>query len=153
MSTEVHRSVTVNATQERAFDVFTGKWLSWWPLEHHIGATELADVVVEPVTGGRWYEVGTDGTECDWGAVLAWEPHGRIVLSWHLNGDWEYDPDPAHASEVEVRFVAETPDRTRVELVHRNFERHAHKPDQVRGGVGGEGGWGTILTGYAAAFV
>ncbi|GLZ32340.1 hypothetical protein Lesp02_45280 [Lentzea sp. NBRC 105346] len=87
------------------------------------------------------------------GSVLEWEPPARVLLAWHLNGDWEYDPDPAHASEVEVRFVDLAGGRTRVELVHRGFERHVTKPEDVRRGVGGEGGWGSILAGYAAVFV
>ena len=87
---------------------------------------------------------------CDWGRVLVWEPPERVVCSWQLQGDWSYDPDPARGSEVEVRFVAEAPDRTRVELEHRHFDRHADGADSVRTGVNGPGGWGHLLELFAA---
>jgi uncharacterized protein YndB with AHSA1/START domain len=150
--TEVRRSVLVNAGADHAFKVFTEKFVTWWPAAHHIGEADLKDVVVEAREGGRWYEIGTDGAECEWGEVKAWEPPGRLLLAWHLNGDWDYDPDPARASEVEITFTPEG-DGTRVELVHRGFERHFTKPERVREGVGGEGGWGGILLGFAKAFV
>lgn len=145
----VTRTVTVNASPERAFAVFTEKFFTWWPKSHRIGDTDLADAVIEPRAGGRWFERGTDGVECDWGQVLAYEPPNRIVLSWHLQGDWSYDPDPARASEIEVTFVAEDESRTRVELTHRHIERHA-MAERVASGVGADAGWGAILTGYAA---
>jgi uncharacterized protein YndB with AHSA1/START domain len=145
----VTKSVTVRASAERAFTVFTERFASWWPASHHIGAAELADAVIEPRVGGRWFERGVDGAECDWGQVLAYEPPARVVLSWHLQGDWSYHPDPARASEVEVRFVAEAPDRTRVELEHRHLERH-DDPDAVRDGVASPKGWSGILDGYTA---
>ncbi|MFC3894523.1 SRPBCC family protein [Lentzea rhizosphaerae] len=150
--TEVRRSVLVNAGADHAFKVFTEKFVTWWPPAHHIGAAELKDVVVEPRDGGRWYEIGTDGAECDWGSVKAWEPPSRLLLAWHLDGDWDYDPDPAKASEVEITFTPEG-SGTRVELVHRNFERHFTKPERVREGVSGDGGWGGILLGFQKAFV
>jgi uncharacterized protein YndB with AHSA1/START domain len=146
----VTRSITVNASRERAFAVFTEKFFTWWPKSHHIGTAELADAVIEPAVGGRWYERGTDGSECDWGAVLAYDPPERIVLSWHLQGDWSYDPDPARASEVEVEFAAEAGGRTRVVLTHRHLERHDDQ-GAVRRGVDSPGGWGGILADYAAA--
>jgi uncharacterized protein YndB with AHSA1/START domain len=149
-NTTVTKSITVRAGRTRAFAVFTEKFFTWWPASHHIGTAELADAVIEPRAGGRWYERGTDGVECDWGQVLAYEPPDRIVLSWHLQGDWTYDPDPARASEVEVRFVEEEPGSTRVELTHRHIERH-HVPDDVVRGVGGAGGWAGILETYAAS--
>lgn len=150
--TEVRRSVLVNAGVDHAFKVFTEKFVTWWPSANHIGEADLEDVVVEPREGGRWYEVGTDGAECDWGSVTAWEPPSRLLLAWHLDGDWAYDPDPARASEVEITFTPEG-SGTRVELVHRGFERHFTKPDRVRDRVGGEGGWGGILLGFRQAFV
>ncbi|GLY54549.1 SRPBCC family protein [Lentzea sp. NBRC 102530] len=150
--TEVRRSVLVNAGADHAFKVFTEKFVTWWPAAHHISDAALEDVVVEPRAGGRWYEVDQNGAECDWGRVKAWEPPSRLLLAWHLDGDWDYDPDPARASEVEITFTAEG-DGTRVELVHRDFERHFVKPERVRDGVGGEGGWGGILLGFRGAFV
>ncbi|GAB2841599.1 SRPBCC family protein [Lentzea nigeriaca] len=142
----------VKASADHAFKVFTEKFVTWWPASHHIGKAKLRDVVVEPREGGRWYEIGTDGAECEWGEVKAWEPPSRLLLAWHLDGDWDYDPDPARASEVEITFASEG-DGTRVELVHRGFERHFTKPERVREGVGGDGGWGGILLGFADAFV
>ncbi|HEY0454517.1 SRPBCC family protein [Actinophytocola sp.] len=144
----VVRSVTVRAAREHAFTVFTERFFTWWPKGHHIGMAELADAVIEPHRGGRWYERGADGSECDWGRVLAWEPPGRVVLSWHLQADWSYDPNPAMASEIEVRFIAEAPDRTRVDLEHRHIERH-DKPEQVLRGIDSPGGWAGILAAYA----
>ena len=144
----VTKSVTVRAARTRAFTVFTEKFFTWWPASHHIGDAELADAVIEPAVGGRWYERGADGVECEWGRVLVYEPPGRLVLSWHLQGDWTYDPDPAKASEVEVRFVEEEPGTTRVELAHRHIERH-DVPDDVARGVGSPNGWAGILESYA----
>jgi uncharacterized protein YndB with AHSA1/START domain len=136
--------LAVRAVRERAFSVFTERFVTWWPQSHHIGEVEMAEAFIEPREGGRWYERGVDGTECDWGRVLAWEPPSRVVLSWHLQGDFSYDPDPAKASEIEVRFVAESPEETRVELEHRHIERH-DDPDRVRTGVDSPGGWTGIL--------
>lgn len=144
----VTRTVTVRTTREHAFAVFTERFATWWPAGHHIGEADLADAVIEPRAGGRWYEKGVDGSECDWGTVLAYEPPERVLLSWHLQSDWSYDPDPARASEVEVRFVAEAEDRTRVELEHRHIERH-EDPDGVARGVDSPNGWAMILTSFA----
>jgi len=149
-SMAVTKSITVNASRARAFTVFTEKFFTWWPKSHHIGEAELADAVIEPRVGGRWYERGTDGTECDWGVVLAYDPPARIVLSWHLQGDWSYHPDPAKASEVEVHFTEETGGRTTVVLTHRHLERHDDQ-EAVRNGVDAPGGWGGILADYAEA--
>jgi uncharacterized protein YndB with AHSA1/START domain len=144
----VTKSVTVRAPRTRAFAVFTEKFFTWWPSSHHIGDAELADAVIEPEVGGRWYERGVDGSECDWGRVLAYEPPDRVLLSWHLQGDWTYDPDPAKASEVEVRFIEEEPGTTRVELSHRHIERH-DVPEDVRRGVDSQNGWAGILATFA----
>lgn len=146
----VTKSVTVRAPRTRAFAVFTEKFFTWWPSSHHIGDTDPADAVIEPEVGGRWYERGVDGVECDWGRVLAFDPPGRLVLSWHLRGDWTYDPDPAKASEIEVRFVEDEPGTTRVELSHRHIERHDAPGDVVRG-VSSPTGWAGILAIYADA--
>jgi uncharacterized protein YndB with AHSA1/START domain len=150
-SQAVHRTITVRASQDRAFEVFTEQFSSWWPREYHIGTAELADFIVEPKAGGRWYEVGVDGTECDTGRVTAYEPPRRVILAWHLDGEWRYDPDPAHASEVEVRFIAEGDDSTRVELEHRGFERHGEGAAAVRGGVDSPGGWDFCLSAYVTS--
>jgi len=150
MTESVTRVVTVRAAQQHAFKVFTAGFTTWWPASHHIGGAELAEVVLEQQEGGRWYERGVDGSECDWGTVLAYDPPHRVLLSWHLNGEWAYDPDPAKASEVEVRFVAEGPDVTRVELEHRHLERHGGTWQALRDGVSSDGGWADLLRGFAA---
>lgn len=145
----VRRTITVAVSQQRAFEVFTAQFGTWWPKEYSIGAADMADFVVEPKVGGRWYEVGVDGTECDTGRVTAFDPPDRLILAWHLNESWQYDPDPAHASEVEVRFVADGPTRTSVELEHRGFERHGGGADAVRSGVDSPQGWAYCLERFA----
>ena len=93
--TSVNRSVTVQASPERAFEVFTAGFSSWWPIEsHHIGETMAVEVVIEPRAGGRWFERDAEGAECDWGFVTGWDPPRRLVLSWHLTPEYEFDPDP-----------------------------------------------------------
>jgi uncharacterized protein YndB with AHSA1/START domain len=141
--TPIRKHVTVEAPQERAFDVFTRRMGSWWNPDHRLGDQPLADVVVEPREGGRWYEVGTDGAECQWGRVLAWEPHGRVLLAWQLNGQWDYDPD--FVTELEIRFVAEGPTSTRVELEHRDLERFGADAAAVRDSLDSPNGWAGLL--------
>ena len=137
----VVRKITVAAPQERTFAVFTEQFGSWWPREYSIGKADMADFVIEPEAGGRWYEIGVDGTECDTGRVTAYEPPDRLVLAWQLDGAWQFDPDISHASEVEVRFIAEGPHNTRVELEHRKFENHGDGAGGVHGGVDSPEGW------------
>ena len=141
----VLKTVVVNAPRERAFKIFTEFFGGWWPSTHHIGKQPYETAILESRLGGRWYERATDGTVCEWGRVLAWEPPARLVLSWHLQPDWQYDPDPTKASEVEVRFVAESGASTRVELEHRLIERHGAGGDGMRTQVDSEGGWGMIV--------
>jgi uncharacterized protein YndB with AHSA1/START domain len=144
----VRKTIVVNADLEHAFSVFTENMGQWWPKEHHIGGSPMVAVVVEPRNGGRWYERDEDGSECDWGTVLHWEPPTRLVVSWHLNGDFEFIADIARASEVEVRFTPETKGRTRVELEHRHFERHGETGDRLRTEVDKPEGWSYVLAGY-----
>lgn len=144
----VRRTITVPVSPERAFEVFAEQFGSWFPKEYHIGSAEPADFVVEPRSGGRWYELGVDGTECDTGRVLAYEPPTRLVLAWHLDAKWQYDPDPTHASEVEVRFTPEGERRTRVVLEHRGFERHGAGGPIVRDSVDAPQGWDFCLARY-----
>jgi uncharacterized protein YndB with AHSA1/START domain len=146
---EVRREITVNASPERAFAVFTDGFDSWWPRSHHIAPAELEKAIIEPKEGGRWYELGIDGSECDWGEVLAWDPPHRVVLSWRLDGAWAKETDPERYSEIEVSFKAEG-DATRVTLVHDHFERH-NAAAALRVGVSGEGGWNGLLAAYAEA--
>jgi len=148
----VRCAVTVPLSPERAFALFTDGYHSWWPHSHHLGIAELAETVLEPRIGGRYYERGVDGSECDWGRVLACDPPHRIQVSWQINAngdDWFLDPDPAHASEFEVTFTGLPDGQTRVELEHRNFERHGAGGAGIQAGVSSPGGWATILEGYA----
>ena len=96
----VRESITVAADQEQAFRVFAGSLSAWWPKEYSISPVGMADFVVEPRTGGRWYEVGTDGGECDTGHVTVYEPPDRLVLEWHRKSTWQHDPDPPHANDL-----------------------------------------------------
>ena len=142
--------VTVALPIARAFEVFTGSIDTWWPHQYHIGQADIAEVVLEPHVGGRWFEKGVDGSECYWGRVLAWEPPQRVVFTWQINGMWQFDPDPAHASEIEALFRADGPDQTIVEVEHRHFERLV-AGQGVHGAINGGGGWELLLAGYAKA--
>ena len=151
MDLTVRKLITVEASQERAFEVWTSEFDSWWPRSHHIGEADLAATVLEPGVGGRVYERGVDGSECDWGRVLVWEPPSRLVVSWQLNGEWKFEPDLEQASEYEVRFIAEGPATTRVEFEHRNIERHGEAAPKLFEAFNSDGGWGGILKEFADA--
>jgi uncharacterized protein YndB with AHSA1/START domain len=140
--TSVRTSIVVDAPIERAFSVFTDDIGSWWVPEHHILEAELAEMVFEPRVGGHIYDRGTDGSECHWARVLAYEPPNRVVFSWDINLRWQLESDPAKTSEIEVRFTAEGPERTRVELEHRHLERHGDGWENMRDAVGSPDGWG-----------
>jgi hypothetical protein len=144
----VRRSVVVNVSPERAFGAFIGNLGRWWPRTHSIGSTPPTDIVLERRAGGRCYEVGTDGGECEWGKVLVWEPPTRFILGWQLTADWKYDP--TFITEVEVTFTALAANQTRVELEHRNLERYGEQAGRVRDAIGSDGGWLAILKSYAA---
>jgi uncharacterized protein YndB with AHSA1/START domain len=144
-------SITLEAPIDRAFKVFTEGFDSWWPRGHHIGTAEMAEAIIEQKSGGRWYERGTDGSECEWGRVLAWDPPNHVAMSWHLNGAFQHDPDPAKASRVDVRFFAEADAKTRVELVHSELDRHGDDWPQLHAGISAEGGWNSLLGLFAAA--
>jgi len=145
----VTKAITVEAPIEHAFSVFTEGFDSWWPRGHHIGEADLAEAVMEAREGGRFYEKSVDGSECEWGRVLAWDPPNRVVLAWQLTAEWRYDPD--FLTEVEVRFTADGPGRTQVELEHRNLERYGEDMEKVRAAVGSDDGWGGLLRTYAQA--
>ena len=144
-------SITLEAPIDRAFKVFTEGFDTWWPRAHHIGTAEMAEAILEPQADGRWYERGTDGSECEWGRVLAWDPPNHVAMSWHLNGAFNYDPDPAKASRVDVRFFAEAGASTRVELVHSGLDSHGDDWPQLHAGISAEGGWRTLLALFAGA--
>ncbi|MEO6418504.1 MAG: SRPBCC family protein [Polyangiaceae bacterium] len=146
--TTVTTSVLVNVPIEHAFKVFTERFDLWWPRTHHIAKVEMQTAVLEQHEGGRWFERGVDGSECEWGRVLAYAPPTHVAVSWHLTPDYGYDPDPAKASRVDVRFHAEDGTRTRVELVHSLLDRHGEGWQRMRDSVGSSGGWGGILAKY-----
>jgi uncharacterized protein YndB with AHSA1/START domain len=148
--TSVRSSIVVDAPIERAFAVFTGDMGSWWPPEHHILESPLAEMVFEPRVGGHVYDRGTDGSECRWARVLVYEPPQRVVISWDISLQWQLETDPTKTSEVEVRFFAEAPQRTRVELEHRGLERHGEGWEQMRDAVGSPEGWPVGLGRFAA---
>ena len=143
----VRRSVLVKTNVDRAFTAFTGRIGSWWPRTHSIGAVAQADVILEPRPGGRWYERGTDGSECEWGKVLIWEPPVRLVLAWQVDAHWKYDP--TLVLEVEVTFTPVEAALTRVDLEHRNLERYGEQAPLVTERIGSENGWLGILKRYA----
>jgi uncharacterized protein YndB with AHSA1/START domain len=142
----VRKSVLVAAPPARAFEVFTAGIGRWWPKSHHIGAADLDTIMIEPREGGRWFERGVDGVECEVGKVMVWDPPTRLVLAWQLTPEWKYDP--ALVTEVEVRFTAEG-NGTRVELEHRNLERLGDRADAVRQQIDAPNGWGGLLQLFA----
>jgi len=146
----VQKSVTVKASVERAFRVFTEEFDSWWPRTHHIGKSPMTRGIVEGHTGGRCYSLQEDGTECDWGQILVWEPPHRLVLAWQITHEWGYEPDLARSSEVEIRFTPTPDGGTRVDLEHRHLERLGAGGASMRTAVDSEGGWGSLLKLYAA---
>jgi DNA-binding transcriptional ArsR family regulator len=135
----VAKTVRVNAPLAVAFEVFAGQ--RWWPVDtHHLAEPAGAEVVLEPFQGGRWYERGADGTETDWGTVLAWQPPYRLLLTWQVSPRWTYEEDPGRGSEIEVTFTPEGPDVTRVDLTHRHLERYGADAGWMRRILDGKGG-------------
>ena len=149
MTTSVRQTISVEAPPAKAFEVFTGGMSTWWPRSHKIGPEALDQVVIEGREGGRWYERDVDGTECDWGKVLVWDPPSRLVLAWQLTGEWAYDAD--FVTEVEVLFVPEGSDRTRVELEHRGLDAYGDQAPAMREQFESPGGWRGLLEAFAAA--
>ena len=150
--TSVRASIVVDAPIERAFAVFTEDFGRFKPPEHNLLGVEIAETVFEPRAGGHLYDRGVDGSECRWARVLAYEPPTRVVFSWDISPQWQIEADSEKTSEVEVRFVAEAQERTRVELEHRNLERHGDGWEGVREGVAGRDGWPLYLRRYADLF-
>ena len=145
----VRQEIAVEAPVDRAFRVFTEQMDKIKPREHNMLGVDIAETVLEPRANGRIYDRGTDGSECEWASVIAFEPPDRLVFSWNVSPRWQVEPDPARRSEVEVRFIAEGPDRTRVELEHRHLDRHGDGWEGLRDGVAAPDGWPLYLQRYS----
>jgi uncharacterized protein YndB with AHSA1/START domain len=139
----------VKASVDRAFDVFANGFDSWWPREHHIGKSPMKRAIIEAKTGGRCYTEQMDGTDCPWGSVLVWDPPARLVIAWQITHEWQFEPDLARSSEVEITFTPEPDGSTRVQLEHRHFERHGAGAAAMKAGVDSPNGWGGLLALYA----
>jgi uncharacterized protein YndB with AHSA1/START domain len=145
----VRRTISVNASVERAFRVFTAEFDTWWPRSHHIGKSPMKKAIVEGKVGGRCYTEQEDGTEFDWGRILVWEPPHRIVLAWQITPEWGYQPNLAQSSEVEIRFSPVAGGSTRVDLEHRHFERHGTGAPTMRTAVDSPNGWTGVMQLFA----
>lgn len=148
----VRRQIVVEAPLERAFAVFTERFGDFKPREHNLLAAPIAETVFEPKVGGHIYDRGLDGSECRWARVLAYEPPDRVVFSWDIGPRWQIEDDSENTSEVEVRFITETPQRTRVELEHRNIDHHGPGWQSLSDGIANDAGWPLYLARYAALF-
>ena len=146
----VRKHVVVDAPIDRAFTVFTERFGDFKPPEHNLLGVPIAETVFEPRVGGHIYDRGTDGSECHWARVLVYEPPQRVVFSWDIGPTWQVESDRENVSEVEVRFTAESPERTRVDLEHRDIERHGPGWESVRDGIAHDAGWPLYLDRYAA---
>jgi uncharacterized protein YndB with AHSA1/START domain len=147
--TAIRTDIVVDAPQDRAFRVFTEQFDMIKPREHNMLEVDIADSVFEPREGGRVYDRGVDGSECQWARVLAYEPPDRIVITWDISPRWQIEDDLSRASEVEVRFIAESAERTRVELEHRHLDRHGEGWESLSEGVAGDQGWPLYLSRFA----
>jgi uncharacterized protein YndB with AHSA1/START domain len=147
--TTVRKHVLVDAPVERAFSVFTERFGDFKPREHNLLGAPIVETIFEPRVGGHIVDRAEDGSECRWARILVYEPPTRVVFSWDIGPTWQLEPDPANASEVEVRFIAEGADRTRVELEHRHIDRHGPGWEGVHAGVDADGGWPLYLARYA----
>ena len=150
-ATTVRNEIVVDAPLDRAFRVFVERFDSIKPREHNLLPVDIAETVFEPRAGGHIYDRGVDGSECRWARVLAYEPPEKLIFSWDITVQWQLETDPGKASEVEVRFIPETPDRTRVELEHRNLDRHGEGWEGMRDGVSSPTAWPLYLQRYAHA--
>jgi uncharacterized protein YndB with AHSA1/START domain len=149
-SSVVRRQIVVAASVDQAFAAFTGRFGDFKPAEHNLLAAPIAETTFEPRVGGYIYDRGTDGRECRWARVLAYEPPHRVVFSWDIGPTWQLESDPVSASEVEVRFTAEAANRTRVDLEHRHIDRHGPGWESLADGVGHDQGWPLYLDRFAA---
>jgi uncharacterized protein YndB with AHSA1/START domain len=149
----VKHQIVVDASIDRAFAAFVERFGDFKPPEHNLLGAEITETRFEPAVGGFIYDRAADGSECRWARVLAYEPPDRVVFSWDISPQWHIESDQNNASEVEVRFVAETPERTRVELEHRNLDRHGPGWESLQEGVDGDQGWPLYLVRYAELIV
>ena len=150
--TPVVRQIDVAAPVETCFTTFVERFDTWWPREHHLGEDRtVVSFHIDPQVGGPCYDVDTEGGECVWATVLVYEPPTRLVLAWHIQGDWTtVDGDLDNSSEVEVTFTPLEDGRTRVRLEHGRLERHGAGGENIASSVGADGGWGTLLGLFAA---
>lgn len=142
----IKREILVAASQAKAFQAWTTHHDSWYPRQHHIGKSPMKQAVLECKPDGRWFEIGEDGTQCQWGKVLLWDPPRRLILAWQVNGQWQYDP--GFVTEVEVNFIPQDGGKTLVTLEHRNLDRFGAVAEQIRKSIGADEGWGSFMTAY-----
>jgi uncharacterized protein YndB with AHSA1/START domain len=142
-ATSVRFEIEVVAPIEHAFRVFTEGFDSWWPRDHHIGGADMAVAILEPRVGGRWYELGVDGRECEWGMVLAWDPPRHVAVSWNLDGEFRFNQGHDRSSRVDIRFERRGSDRTQVILEHSGLDRHGDTWHRLRDAI--SRGWPTDL--------
>jgi len=145
----LRKSITVRATPARAFAIFTDDMDSWWPRSHHVGKTPLVATLIEGRSGGRCYSQHEDGTECDWGTVLVWEPPRRLVLAWQVSATWQSEPDLAKSSEVEVTFTALDGGLTRLDLEHRHLDRLGAAAAAYRAALDSPTAWDGVLAAFS----
>jgi uncharacterized protein YndB with AHSA1/START domain len=147
--TRLEVGIAVDVPVEHAFRVFTEQFDEIKPREHNLLAVPIERTVLEPYAGGTVYDVGVDGSTCTWARVLVHEPPHRLVLSWDISPRWQVEPDPSRTSEVDIRFVAESPERTRVVLEHRHLDRHGDGWEGFTSLDAGDG-WPLYLERYRA---
>jgi uncharacterized protein YndB with AHSA1/START domain len=143
----IRREIVVGVGREKAFAVFSGDMTSWWPSAHHIGSAPIEEVLIEPRVGGRWYTRHQDGLETSTGFVTVWDPPARLVITWQIGADWKYHDDMV--TTVEVRFVAEAEDRTRVVLEHRDLDGFGAAAADMRATFDEPGAWTATLAAYS----
>jgi uncharacterized protein YndB with AHSA1/START domain len=145
----VRRQLVVDTSIDEAFTTFVERFGDFKPPEHNLLGAEISETRFEPRVGGHIYDRAADGSECRWARVLAYEPPHRVVFSWDISPQWQLETDEANASEVEVRFIEEATERTRLELEHRHLDRHGPGWKSLRGAIDSEGGWPLYLDRYA----
>ncbi|MDQ4005223.1 MAG: SRPBCC family protein [Actinomycetota bacterium] len=151
-NTSARADIVVEVPVEHAFAAFTERTVTWKPPEHNLLEVDIAESIFEAHEGGYVYDRGVDGSECRWAQVLVFEPPNRVVLSWLISPQWQLEADGSKASEVEVRFIAEAAERTRVEIEHRNLDRHGDGWEGMRDAVAAPDGWPLYLTRFAEGF-